>query len=204
MVLVVVAGHVTLCGLSSATNAAISHEHGFSGLLRKGAGSEWLARFILIAIGDDGYLAEVETYPLFRGGSPSGSGRRVGRSTPYSSLSVVEIAVKIGASGSRPWRYFENGWNIFDFSIVVVSLLPMDAEYLVVLRLARVLRLFTALEGLQILVTALLRGIPSLGYVGLLLLLHFYIYQRYPPSSDATQPETAIDQCWRKVTQTGA
>jgi voltage-gated sodium channel len=39
-----------------------------------------------------------------------------------------------------------------------------------------VLRLFTALPGLQILLTALLRGIPSLGYVGLLLLLHFYIY----------------------------
>ena len=159
----------------SATNAAVSHEHGFSGLLRRTAGAEWFARFILIAIGLTGILSGAETYPLFRGGGPLALAVEWAQ---YAILIVfvAEIAVKIGASGSRPWRYFENGWNIFDFSIVAVSLLPMDAEYLVVLRLARVLRLFTALEGLQILVTALLRGILSLGYVGLLLLLHFYIY----------------------------
>ena len=159
----------------SATNAAVSHEHGFSSLLRRTAGAEWFARFILIAIGLTGILSGAETYPLFRGDAPLALAVEWAQ---YAILIVfvAEIAVKIGASGNRPWRYFENGWNIFDFSIVAVSLLPMDAEYLVVLRLARVLRLFTALEGLQILVTALLRGIPSLGYVGLLLLLHFYIY----------------------------
>jgi voltage-gated sodium channel len=43
-------------------------------------------------------------------------------------------------------------------------------------RLLRALRLVTVLPKLQILVNALLRSIPSLGYVGILLLLHFYIY----------------------------
>jgi voltage-gated sodium channel len=169
----------------SATNVAISHEHGFSGLLRKSAGAEWFARSILIAIGLTGILSGVETYPLFRGGGPLALAVEWAQ---YAILIifVVEIAVKIGASGSRPWCYFKNGWNIFDFSIVVVSLLPMDAEYLVVLRLARVLRLFTALEDYRFL-SPRCYGDPSLGYVGLLLLLHFYIYSSSGPSPSATR-----------------
>jgi voltage-gated sodium channel len=43
-------------------------------------------------------------------------------------------------------------------------------------RLLRALRLFTILPRLQILISALLKSIPSLGYVGILLLLHFYIF----------------------------
>jgi voltage-gated sodium channel len=48
-----------------------------------------------------------------------------------------------------------------------------------VLRLARILRAFklvTALPKLQIIVGSLLKSIPSMGYVGLLLILHFYMY----------------------------
>jgi len=44
------------------------------------------------------------------------------------------------------------------------------------LRLLRVLKLVKALPKLQMLVNALLRSIPSMGYVSLLLLLLFYIY----------------------------
>jgi voltage-gated sodium channel len=48
-----------------------------------------------------------------------------------------------------------------------------------VFRLARVLRsarLVTMLPRLQVLVGALLRSVPSLGYIGVLLGLHFYVY----------------------------
>lgn len=92
---------------------------------------------------------------------------------------TVEIVIKILAHGSKPWRYFTDPWNIFDFAIVAVLYLPVHAEFIAVLRLARilrVLRLITALPKLQILVSALLKSIPSMGYVGVLLLLLFYCY----------------------------
>jgi voltage-gated sodium channel len=92
---------------------------------------------------------------------------------------VVEILLKLVAEMPRPWRFFKQSWNIFDFVIVMVCLLPFDSEFAAVLRLARVLRvlrLVTVLPKLQLLVGALLKSIPSMGYVGLLLSIMFYIY----------------------------
>lgn len=92
---------------------------------------------------------------------------------------IVEIVIKVGAEGRRPWRYFFDPWNIFDFSIVAVCFLPVNAQYVAVLRLARLLRvlkLVRALPRLQILVSALLKSIPSMGYVALLLGMLFYVY----------------------------
>ena len=76
---------------------------------------------------------------------------------------VVELALRIGACGTRPWKFFADGWNVFDFVIVAVCLLPVQAEFAAVLRLVRVLRvlrLITAVPRLQILVGALLKSIP--------------------------------------------
>jgi len=92
---------------------------------------------------------------------------------------VAELVVRIGACGRRPWRFFTDAWNVFDFVIVAVCLLPVNAEFAAVLRLVRVLRvlrLITAVPKLQILVGALLKSIPSMAYVGLLLSVLFYIY----------------------------
>lgn len=92
---------------------------------------------------------------------------------------VIEVVVKIGAEGMRPWRYFLDPWNVFDFAIVAVCFMPFDAQGVAVLRLARLLRvlkLVRALPKLQILVSALLKSIPSMGYVSLLLFLLFYLY----------------------------
>lgn len=142
--------------------------------LRRLAASPAFQRTILAAIALTGLLAGLETYPQFREGT---AGQMVeGLQTAVLALFAAEIAIKLGSYGARPWLYFRNGWNLFDFLIVSLCILPLHAEYVVVLRLLRTLRLFTALPGLQIMVSGLLRGIPSLGYVGLLLLLHFYIY----------------------------
>lgn len=94
-------------------------------------------------------------------------------------LFLIETVIKIGSHGTRPWEYFRDPWNIFDFIIILVCFLPIESNYVAVFRIARVLRtlrLVTAIPQLQHLVAALLRSIPSLGYVGVLLLLHFYIY----------------------------
>jgi voltage-gated sodium channel len=92
---------------------------------------------------------------------------------------IFEIAVKLGAEGRRPWRFFSDGWNVFDFLIVASSLLPLGGQQLMVLRLVRllrVLRLVRTLPKLQILVTALIKSFPSMGYVSLLLGLVFYVF----------------------------
>ncbi len=92
---------------------------------------------------------------------------------------TIEILLKLGAKLPRIWNFFLDPWNVFDFFIVAICLLPMDAEFAAVLRLARtlrVLRLVTALPKLQLLVGTLLKSIPSMGYVGLLVSILFYIY----------------------------
>jgi voltage-gated sodium channel len=94
-------------------------------------------------------------------------------------LFVAEISIRIAAFGSNPWRYFADPWNIFDFTVVTLCFLPAGGNFMAVLRLVRtlrLLRLLTVLPKLQMIVGALLRSIPSIGYVGLLLGLHFYIY----------------------------
>ena len=93
---------------------------------------------------------------------------------------VIEITLKILAKGSRPWIFFKDPWNVFDFIVVGVCFIPgIDTHYVAVLRLARVLRVFRVISifpKLQLLVNALLKSIPSMGYVIVLLALIFYIY----------------------------
>ena len=92
---------------------------------------------------------------------------------------AAEALLKILSHLPKPGNYFKDGWNVFDFSIVVICFMPFDAEYVAVLRLARVLRvlrLLSVVPKLQILVVALLRSIPSMFYVTILLFILFYIY----------------------------
>ena len=92
---------------------------------------------------------------------------------------IAEITLKIAAHGRRPLDYFRDGWNVFDFAIVALCLLPVGGPFAAVLRLVRalrLLRLITALPRLQLLVGALLKSLSAMGYVSLLLGLVFYIY----------------------------
>ncbi|MFM7052332.1 MAG: ion transporter [Planctomycetota bacterium] len=92
---------------------------------------------------------------------------------------VIEVLLKLAAEGRRPWRYFADPWNVFDFAVTAICLLPLDAKFAQVLRLGRVarsLRLITALPRLQVIVTALLRSLPSFGWITLLLLTLMYVY----------------------------
>jgi voltage-gated sodium channel len=92
---------------------------------------------------------------------------------------VVEIVLKMAQHGRHCLRYFRDPWNVFDFLVVAVCLLPFDSHQAAVLRLVRVvraLRLVTAFPQLRLLISALLRSIPSMGYVGLLLAILFYMY----------------------------
>jgi voltage-gated sodium channel len=92
---------------------------------------------------------------------------------------IVEAALKIAAVAPRISLYFGNGWNLFDFSIIVLSLLPSTEEFALVARLVRVLRvlrLVSAVPQLRLIVATLVRSIPSMGHVIVLMSIIFYIY----------------------------
>lgn len=100
---------------------------------------------------------------------------------------VMEIVLRILAYGRQPWRFFMDGWNLFDFAIIAILLLPLHSEFFAVLRLVRVVRLLRVvrtvrilrlidLPQLQFIVNALLKSLPSIGGIGLLLSMHFYMY----------------------------
>ena len=94
-------------------------------------------------------------------------------------LFVLEAVLKMAQHGKHWYRYFQDPWNIFDFLIVVVCFLPIDAQYAAVLRLARILRalrLVSVVPQLQLIVGSLIKSLPSMMYVSILLMLMFYIY----------------------------
>lgn len=93
---------------------------------------------------------------------------------------VLEIFLKLLAEGSKPWHFFYDGWNVFDFLIVVIGFFPIQggssSMMLRLLRLFRTLKLVKALPKLRILVMGLLMSLSSIAYIGLLLLIVFYIF----------------------------
>jgi len=92
---------------------------------------------------------------------------------------LTEIIVRMIAEGSLR-RFFRGGWNVFDFVIVVASLVPLeDSEAALLgrlLRIFRVLRLVSIIPELRVLLSAFLTAIPRMGYVALLMFIVFYIY----------------------------
>jgi voltage-gated sodium channel len=146
--------------------------------LRRLVASPRFNYFVLFIIILAGILVGLETMPEFDPSSPYGE-LIDNLQNIVLWLFVVEAGIKIASRGSRPWEYFYDPWNVFDFTVIVVCFLPLHASYAAVFRLARilrVLRLVSAVPKLQMLVGALLKSIPSLIYVGSLLLLHFYSY----------------------------
>ena len=143
--------------------------------------SQWFNNFILWTIVAAGILVGIQTY-----GDRVANWQGLIESLDMLILWIftIEAILKIVAEGNRPQNYFKDSWNVFDFLIVVVCwaayFLPgVNAGYVAVFRLARVLRvlrLVSALPKLKVLVDAMLKSIPSMGYVGILLLLLFYIY----------------------------
>jgi len=144
--------------------------------LKKLADSSAFQNFVTGVILLAGIIVGIETYPSMRE-SHEGLLHLVDQVILW--IFVLEVVVKMGAEGSRPWRYFRDGWNCFDFVIVAACFLPFSGQAVTVLRLLRLLRvlkLVRALPKLQILVSALLKSIPSMGYVSMLLIMLFYVY----------------------------
>lgn len=87
---------------------------------------------------------------------------------------VAEIGLKIFAQGVG---FVKRPWNIFDFVIVAISLVPsaQGLSVLRALRILRVLRLLTVAPRLRRVVEGFLTALPGMGSVFLLMALIFYI-----------------------------
>ena len=87
---------------------------------------------------------------------------------------VVEITMKLVV---HRHRFFLSGWNVFDFVIVGISLVPGAGSLSVLraLRILRVLRIITAMPRLRRVVEGFITALPGMGSVFLLMGLVFYI-----------------------------
>ncbi|MGX9356050.1 ion transporter [Roseobacteraceae bacterium S113] len=90
------------------------------------------------------------------------------------SIFVIEILLKLFAYG---WRFFRNPWNLFDFAIVGISLVPaaQGLSVLRALRILRLLRVISAAPRLRRVVEGFITALPGMGSVFLLMSLIFYI-----------------------------
>ncbi len=143
---------------------------------RRIVASAWFQCSIIATILFAGVLAGIETDPATVAAHHTLLGTL---DTVVLGVFIIEVVLKLTAQCPQPWNYFRDGWNVFDFVVVVLCLLPMESQYAVVLRLGRTLRLLrlvSALPKLQLLVGALIKSFSSMGYVGILLGLMFYIY----------------------------
>jgi voltage-gated sodium channel len=134
--------------------------------------ANFITAFILIA----GVMVGIETNAAF---ADRHRGFLEVLDTVVLSVFAAEIVLRMAATWPRPWRYFRDPWNCFDFVIVVGALMPFIASYALLLRLfrlLRVLRLVRTLPRLRRLVQGLLYALPSMGYVLVLLFMLFYIY----------------------------
>uniref|UniRef100_A0A2K5DRV2 Sodium channel protein n=1 Tax=Aotus nancymaae TaxID=37293 RepID=A0A2K5DRV2_AOTNA len=104
--------------------------------------------------------------------------------------------------------YFTVGWNIFDFVVVILSIVGLALSDLIqkyfvsptlfrVIRLARigrVLRLIRGAKGIRTLLFALMMSLPALFNIGLLLFLVMFIYSIFGMSNFAyVKKESGID-----------
>jgi voltage-gated sodium channel len=88
---------------------------------------------------------------------------------------VVEIGLKLYAFRLR---FFREAWNVFDFIVVAIALVPASGPLAVLraLRVLRVLRLVSTVPRLRFVVEALLAAVPGITSIAGLMLLLFYVF----------------------------
>jgi voltage-gated sodium channel len=102
-----------------------------------------------------------------------------GASAAVQGVFILEMMIRILAWWPRPGRFFRDGWNVFDFSIVAASLIPEIGLLATVGRLARLLRVarvLSAFPDLRLIVGTMLRSLPSMGHILALLGVLMYVY----------------------------
>ena len=89
---------------------------------------------------------------------------------------VVEAIIKIVAHHPRMHDYFKDGWNVFDFIVVVLCLIPGSGFIPMLARVLRLLRVLSVIPSLRVLVTVLVRSLPGMLNIVALTIVIFYVY----------------------------
>jgi voltage-gated sodium channel len=89
-------------------------------------------------------------------------------------LFVAELAMKLYV---YRFQFFKEGWNVFDFLVIGVSLIPGASAFTVLraLRVLRVLRLLRFVPMMKRITEALLKSIPGMGAILAVILLVIYV-----------------------------
>ncbi|MEM7520281.1 MAG: ion transporter [Pseudomonadota bacterium] len=87
---------------------------------------------------------------------------------------IAELLTKIFV---YRWKFFRDGWNIFDFAIIAIALAPVSEglSALRALRILRALRLISTVPQLRRVVEGFVTALPGMASVFLLMALMFYI-----------------------------
>lgn len=103
-------------------------------------------------------LTELDTYALY--------------------IYLGELIIRILSYGSKPWEFFRQGWNVFDFTIVILSFGIFSGETIILrlLRLFRLIRIFRFLPEVRVLTSSVVKSLPPLMSVGVLIFLALFIY----------------------------
>lgn len=138
--------------------------------------SNWFEYFIIGVILANAILLGLGTSPSVERGY--GNWLHLGNQVALG-IFIAEALLKMLALAPRPHRYFREGWNVFDFMVIALALVPATGQFAMVSRLARLLRvvrLITTIRDLRLIVAALVRSIPSVGHVMMLMGIVVYIY----------------------------
>ncbi|WP_045219953.1 ion transporter [Desulfonatronum thioautotrophicum] len=86
---------------------------------------------------------------------------------------IVEIGLKLYVLRGR---FFRDGWNIFDFLVVAISLVPSEGGLAVLrsLRVLRVMRMISTLPNMRRVIAAMLHAVPGVSSVAGIVGIIFY------------------------------
>ncbi|SMP71986.1 ion transporter [Desulfonatronum lacustre] len=87
---------------------------------------------------------------------------------------IVEIGLKLYAQRRS---FFREGWNVFDFLVVAISLVPSHGGLAVLrsLRVLRVMRMISALPNMRRVIAAMLHALPGVSSVAGIVGIIFYV-----------------------------
>ncbi len=90
---------------------------------------------------------------------------------------TIEVLLRIVSYGRKPWMFFRNGWNIFDFAIVVaIPFLNGATVIFRLVRLLRILRIFRFLPEARILMLSMIKSTAPLANLAVLIGFLMFIY----------------------------
>ena len=92
---------------------------------------------------------------------------------------IVELAIRMASYWPRPLAFFRNGWNVFDFVVILAVFIPgirENSTLLRLLRLLRVVRIVRLLPDLRVLLLGIWRSVPPLASIGAVTAMILFVY----------------------------